>query len=37
MPVDYLKACMYPEDAAAKGGAFLMIQEFVKNSVRMRG
>ncbi len=29
MPIDYLKPCAYPEDAAAKGGAFLMIQEFV--------
>ena len=30
MPVDYLKPCAYPEDAAARGGAFLMIQEFIR-------
>ncbi len=33
MPLDYLKTCVYGEDAAARGGAFLLIQEFVKNSV----
>lgn len=37
MPVDYLRPCAYPEDAAAKGGAFLMIQEFVRQSFREEG
>ena len=31
MPLDYLRPCSYQKDAAAEGGAFLMISRFLKS------